>query len=126
MGNCHERTGGGADILDMDGDCNMDGCATVCCDPERLVGTCKDRPSMRAITRIVLSGTVHFNTCITVICLGYLHAQQSGKFALVKSSDPPDFQKFPVICLMICGHEYSEPIKNHREIMIYYLYFFWV
>jgi len=102
MGNCHKRTGCGGDILNMDGDCNTGGCIAVCCDPERLVGKSKDCTTMRDTTRIFLSGTVHYYTCIAVICFGYLYAQQSGKFAVVKCRYLSELWGSTTICLIIC------------------------
>ena len=94
MGNGNERTGCGGDILDMDGYCNADVCTAVRCNPKRLVGKSEDSTSMDDTTRIVLTRTVHRNTGITIICLGYLHHQQSGEFTLVErrlSARSPEF-----------------------------------
>ncbi len=92
----------GSDILDMDGDCNTSGCIAVCCDPERMVGKSKDCTPMRDTTRIVLSGTVHYHACIAVVCLGYLHAQQSGKFTVVKCRYTSGLGGSIAICWIIC------------------------
>ena len=75
MGNSHQGTGCGGDILDMDGDCNTDVCSEICSDSECLVSKSKDSSSMDNPTRIVLTRTVHCNTCIAIMCLGYLHTQ---------------------------------------------------
>jgi hypothetical protein len=43
--------------------------------------------------------------------LGDLHAQQPGKFALVKIGDKRVLKKTVASCLRSCWHEHSNPIQ---------------